>query len=365
MASTPNISISRALFGKTKRDQEVCIYTLSAGAYQMEVLDYGGIVHRLLVPDTDGQTADVLLGCETLREYEEQSPYFNCIIGRVGNRTAAPGFTLDGKPYALALNHGAEGAKCHLHGGNVGFDKQVWNVKELHEDDRVGLELSYTSPDGEENYPGELKATVRYWLTTSGTWRIEYRATTDKPTLYAPTHHAYFNLAGEGADTAMDHRLQLNADAFTPTNAAQVTTGEIASIEGTPLDFREAQTIGDRIDADHQQLAFAAGYDHNWILNKPEGAASSDLSYGGALVDPSSGRKMTFWTTEPGVQFYAGNFLASADCGKSRKPYPNRSGICLETQHFPDSANKPNFPSIVLRPGEAFYSVTEYRFSAE
>jgi len=324
----------------------------------MSVSDYGGIVTRLMVPDKNGVFADVTLGYSTVEAYVKNSPYFGAIVGRYGNRIAKAAFTLEGVTYKLAVNNGEN----NLHGGIKGFDKVMWNVKEKAEPGAVGLELTYVSKDGEEGFPGTLSVTVDYRLTDENEFKIDYRAKTDKTTIVNLTQHAYINLKGEGNCDILDHEVMLNADAYTPVNEKLIPTGEIAPVKGTPMDFTSPKKIGERIDANFEQLKFGAGYDHNWVINQK---TKGRLTLAGTVYEPKSGRLMEVFTTEPGVQLYCGNFLDDRMVGKSGKPYGRRSGLCLETQHFPDSPNKPQFPAVVLKPGETYKTTTTYKFSVK
>ncbi len=346
-------------FGKTNRGQDVLLYTLTnAQGNLVEITNYGGIVTRLRLPDRTGKSDDVVLGFNTLEEYVKDSPHFGCLVGRVGNRIANGEFVLDGRKYVLAKNNNPAGMPCHLHGGSVGFDKVVWEAVPLIANGNAGLKLTYLSRAGEEGYPGNLAVQVIYWWTQDNALRIEYHATTDQATPVNLTHHSYFNLKGEGRGDVLDHVLMINADEYTPVNRGMIPTGELAPVAGTPFDFRRPTAIGARIAADHEQLRNGLGYDHNWVLKKQSGA----LELAATVHEPLSGRFMEVWTTEPGMQFYSGNFLDGHHIGKSGAPYPFRGGFCLETQHFPDSPNHPHFPTIILRPGEKYNSTTLYKF---
>lgn len=352
------MSISKSDFGITKDGQKVDLYTLTnANGAVAKITNFGGIVTELWMPDRNGQMEDIVLGFDTVRPYEEVSPYFGALIGRYGNRIGKGKFTLDGKEYTLAVNDNEN----HLHGGLKGFDKVVWQADPFQNDKGVGLKLNYLSADMEEGYPGNLNVTVTYTLTNKNELKIDYLAKTDKPTVVNLTNHSYFNLAGQGDGKILDHKLMINADYFTPVDAGLITTGEIRSVEGTPFDFRELTAIGKRIDADNEQIKFGGGYDHNWVLNKKNGG----MTLAAKVYEPTSGRLMEVHTEEPGVQFYAGNFLDGTITGKMGKVYPHRSGLCLETQHYPDSPNKANFPSVTLRPGQAYETTTVYKFSTK
>jgi aldose 1-epimerase len=348
-------------FGKTRDGRETHVYTLrNASGLSVDISDFGGTVVRLLAPDRHGQTADVVLGFDTVEGYARPTgPFFGATIGRVGNRIAGGQFTLEGKTYRLVTNNTPGGLPCHLHGGTVGFDKVLWKADAPTSGTDSALRLTYRSAEGEEGYPGNLDAAVTFTVTADNALRIDYVATTDQTTLVNLTNHSYFNLAGEGNRSVLGHVLTLNAARYTPVNAGLIPTGEIASVADTPLDFRAPHTIGERIDRPNEQLRFAAGYDHNFVLD----GAAGKLALAATVLEPQSGRELEVLTTEPGVQFYSGNFL-DGSAGKNGHTYPRRSGFCLETQHFPDSPNHPSFPSIVLRPGETYRSTTVYRFRA-
>ena len=310
----------------------------------------------LLVPGRDGNLGDVALGYDALDGYLEATPYFGSIIGRYGNRIAGGKFTLDEEEYSLAVNNGPNA----LHGGDKGFDKVVWQAESFQNDEGVGVIFSYTSPDGEEGYPGTLEATVTYTLTDADELVFDYHAVTDKATPVNLTQHMYFNLAGDGAGDILGHELMLNASRFTPVDSTLIPNGEIADVAGTPLDFKESNTIGARIEADDEQIRFGGGYDHNYVLDRGEGDA---LALAARVHEPTSGRVMEVSTTEPGVQFYSGNFLDGSITGKGGHVYERRNGFCLETQHYPDSPNQPDLPSTILQPGQEYRSRTVYTFS--
>jgi aldose 1-epimerase len=342
-----------APFGTLPDGTKVEAYTLTGGksGVSATVLTYGGIVQKFVGPDRAGKPADVVLGFDDLDGYVKSSPYFGCITGRVANRIGNARFTLDGKVYTLAANNGPN----TLHGGKVGFDKKVWKATAA---DDKSVTLAYTSPDGEEGFPGTLACTVRYTLTGAGELRIEYAATTDKPTVVNLTNHSYFNLSGGARPTVLDHVLQLAADRYTPTDPTLVPTGEVKPVVNTPLDFRTATDIGRRIG---NLNADPPGYDHNLVhgdrrLSEPMKVAT--------VTEPVSGRVLEVWTTEPGVQLYTGNFLDGKVAGKGGVKYPRHGGFCLECQMFPDSPNRPEFPSVVLRPGETYRQTTVYKLSA-
>ncbi|HPC97137.1 MAG TPA: aldose epimerase family protein [Sedimentisphaerales bacterium] len=349
------MSRSTRPFGTTPDGQAVRLYTLrNTQGMTAEIMTYGAIVVSLTAPDKDGNFDDVVLGYDNLADYIKVSPYFGAIVGRYGNRIGKGKFTLDGTTYTLATNDGEN----HLHGGLKGFDKVVWDDEPVDRSDAVGVKLSYWSKDGEEGYPGNLKVSVTYLLTNRNELRIEYEATTDKATPVNVTHHGYFNLTG-GRRNILDHELMLNADRFTPVDAGLIPTGELRPVEGTPMDFRKRTAIGARIDNDYEQLKFGGGYDHNWVLNKK----GDGMTLAAEVYEPTSGRLMTVRTTEPGIQFYAGNFLDGTITGKNGVVYKHRFGFCLETQHYPDSPNKPDFPSTILRPGRVYKTATVYAFS--
>jgi aldose 1-epimerase len=354
-------SVTLTPFGRLKDGREASLYSLvNANGLRMDVTNYGAIVVRLFAPDRAGRLDDIVLGYNTLDEYVKATPYFGAIVGRYGNRIAGGRFTLDGRTYTLATNNTPGGMPCHLHGGNVGFDKVLWTAEALLADNVPGLKLRYLSKDGEEGYPGNLDVTVHYWLTNDNALRIEYRATADKATPVNLTQHSYFNLKGEGRGDILDHVLTLKASRMTPVNAGLIPTGQFLPVAGTPLDFTTPHSIGERIGAAHEQLTFGGGYDHNWVLDSGGGK----LAPAATVYEPLSGRMLEVHTEEPGIQFYCGNFLDGSLTGKSGRVYPFRGGFCLETQHYPDSPNQPNFPSTVLRPGKEYRTTTVYRFSA-
>jgi aldose 1-epimerase len=354
----PMTRSSDRVFGKTPEGVEVRLYTLqNPHGMRATITNYGGVVTSLVVPDRTGRPGDVVLGFDSLEGYLRGSPYFGAIVGRYANRIAGARFTLDGTTYRLAANDGANA----LHGGVRGFDKVVWEATPIGDSTRSGLRLHYVSADGEEGYPGRLDVTVTYEVTDANELRITYAATTDKATVLNLSHHGYFNLAGRASPTVLGHELLIAADRFTPVDASLIPTGALAPVEGTALDFRTATAIGARIDAADPQLRYGKGYDHNFVLRGPPG----ELRLAARLRDPQSGRIMEVLTTEPGIQFYSGNFLDGTLIGKGGVPYLHRSGLCLETQHFPDSPHHADFPTTVLRPGQTFRSETVYRFSAE
>jgi aldose 1-epimerase len=333
-------------------------WTLENGGTRLKVLTYGGIVQSLELPDRHGHCANVSLGFDHLDGYLKATTFFGALIGRYGNRIANGRFTLDGRTHQLSVNDGEHS----LHGGAQGFDKRLWDAEPFATRAGVGLILRRTSPHGEMGYPGTLRAKVTYTLTPDGDWRIDYEATTDRATIVNLTNHTYYNLAGEGTGSILDHELQLAASHFTPTDAGLIPTGELARVAGTPFDFRtRAKRIGRDIRTAHPQLVTAKGYDHNWALDKGLTASPEPFA---TLRDPYSGRTMRIATTEPGVQFYSGNFLDATLTGPSGHTYRQSDGLCLETQHFPDSPHHPSFPSTVLRPGHTYRSTTVHSFSA-
>jgi aldose 1-epimerase len=353
--SAASRSLTKSSFGKTREGKSVDIYTLTNGSgMEARITNFGAILVSLKTPDRHGKLDDVLLGFDTVEGYLREHPYFGAVVGRYGNRIAKGQFTLNGKQYKLATNNGPNA----LHGGIKGFDKAVWQALPV---GNSALKLTYLSKDGEEGYPGNLTVTVSYTLTDANELRLDYTASTDKDTVINITNHSYFNLAGQGTGDILGHRLMLNADRFTPVDSTLIPTGELRSVAGTPFDFRQPHAIGERIDVKDEQIQFGGGYDHNWVLNGTIGT----LRPAARVVEPKSGRVLEVQTTEPGVQFYTGNFLDGAITGKGGKVYNKRYGFCLETQHFPNSPNEPKFPSPVLKPGETYKSTTVFKFSAE
>jgi len=345
-------------FGQTRDGRDVTCYALQcAGGLRLEVLDYGAIVRCLYMPDRQGRLLDVVLGYDDLASYEQDRCYVGAAIGRYANRIRGGTFILDGRTYHVSTNDGPH----HLHGGERGFGKVVWRARPFEDADTAGLVLEHTSTNGDEGYPGNLAVQVVYGLSASNVFSVEYRATADSPTPVNLTHHAYFNLSGEGTGDVLGHELTIRADLFTEIDSDLLPTGKLVPVEGTPLDFRQAERIGARIEESHEQLRLARGYDHTFVL----AAANRALSPAARVFEPASGLAMEVFTTEPGMQFYSGNFLEAFRPGKHGHRYEPRVGFCLETQHFADSPNHPRFPSTILRPGDELRSRTEYRLSAQ
>ena len=348
--------IEKRAFGKTPDGKQVDLYILTnKNGMTAKIMTYGAIVTELLVPDRDGKLADVVLGFDNLEGYLGDSPYFGAVVGRVGNRIAKGKFKLDGKEYTLATNNGPN----HLHGGKKGFDKVVWDSRILRtEPGAVGVVFNYTSKDGEEGYPGTLKAEVAYILTDTNDLRIDYEATTDKATPVNLTNHSYFNLAGHSSGDILGHELLLLCDKYTPTDDTLIPTGEIKSVKGTPYDFTEPMLIGKRIG---ELKGKPGGYDINYVIR----GSGKELKQAARVTDPKSGRTMIVQTTQPGVQFYTGNFLDGKTKGKGGAVYNKHAAFCLETQHYPDSVNQPAFPTTILKPGETYSQMTVFKFSAK
>lgn len=342
-------AVTKQPFGKTPDGTSVDMYVIKDGDLELRVITYGAAVVALTTPDRNHHSSDVVLGFDSLDGYLlKNNPFFGAIAGRYANRIAHAQFSLDGKTYHVPQNDGPNS----LHGGTRGFDKVVWTGKPLAD----GVEFTYVSQDGDQGYPGTLTSTVRYTLHKNIV-RIEYNATTSADTVLNLTNHTYFNLSG--APDILSHKLKLNASHFTPVDDTLIPTGELAPVEGTPFDFREQTAIGARIDANDEQLRRGKGYDHNWVLD-----SAGKFAMAAEVFEPSTGRVLQVWTDQPGIQFYSGNFLDGTLKGKEAKVYGHRSGFCLETQHFPDSPNHPNFPSTELKPGQKYHTVTEFRFSA-
>jgi aldose 1-epimerase len=352
------LNVDPANFEKVIDNKQVGLYVLeNSNGVKIAITNYGGRIVSMIVPDKHGNFDDVNLGYNHIEDYfKYPEQHFGALVGRYGNRIAKGKFTLDGVEYTLATNNNEN----HLHGGIKGFAKMVWDV--IESTDSI-LKLQYLSKDMEEGYPGNLDVLVTYSLNENNELLIEYKATTDKKTIVNLTNHAYFNLAGEGSGkTITDHELMINADHFTPVGETLIPTGEIAPVQGTPFDFRKIKPIGRDIEHQDQQLIYGGGYDHNYVLNKP---SPGEMTFAGKVREPETGRILEVYTTEPGMQLYVGNFLSGKDVGKNGKPYKYRTGFCLETQHFPDSPNKPNFPSVVLDPGETYSTTTIYKFTVE
>ncbi|MBQ0830206.1 aldose epimerase family protein [Streptomyces tagetis] len=342
-------------FGRLPDGTPVHRWSLENGGTRLGVLSYGGIVQSLEIPDRHGTYANVCLGFARLDDYLAASPYFGALVGRYGNRIGAGRFTLDGRVHHLSVNDGAH----TLHGGATGFDKHVWDVEPFTRDFEAGLVLRRTSPDGEMGFPGTLRAAVTYTLTRSGDWRVDYEATTDRATVVNLTSHVYWNLAGEGSGSVEDHELTLAAARFTPVDAGLIPTGELAKVAGTPFDFRRAKPVGRDLRAGHPQVVTARGFDHNWVLDKGVTARPEHVA---TLRDPAGGRSLRIATDQPGLQFYSGNFLDATLTGGGGRVHRQGDALCLETQHFPDSPNRPSFPSTVLRPGHTYRTTTVHSF---
>jgi aldose 1-epimerase len=352
-------TISREPFGELN-GQPVERYTLTSGRTRVQILTYGGIVQTIEVPDRNGQTANVALGYAALGEYFRGNTFFGAIIGRYANRIARGRFTLDGATYELPTNDGPNS----LHGGSSGLDQRIWQARASQQNNSVALHLTCSSPHGDQGYPGLLTVGVTYTLGGTNDLRLDYRASTDRPSVVNFTNHSYFNLAGEGTGDVGDHLLTLHADRYTPIDVTLIPTGAIEPVAGTPLDFTTPKPIGERIRVGFEQLVFAHGYDHNFVLNRP-GPEDRGLILAAVAEHPASGRAVEVFTTEPGIQFYSGNFLTGARVGTSGRLYRQADGFTLETQHYPDAPNRPAFPSTVLRPGEVFSSTTIFRFSTK
>lgn len=352
-------TVTKQSYGKTASGENVDLYTLrNSKGVEAKITNYGGILVSLKVPDRNGKFDDVVLGFNDLESYlTKNDPYMGALIGRYGNRIAKGRFMLNGVEYKLAVNNGDN----HLHGGIKGFDKVVWTGHEMKTAAGPAVVLTYLSKDGEEGYPGNLSVRVVYTLTNNNELKIDYSATTDKDTVTNLTHHSYFNLAGEGNGDILNTLVTINADRFVPTDAGSIPTGELKKVAGTPFDFLKATAIGARINQDDEQLKFGNGYDHTWVINGRAGT----MRFAAMAYDATSGRVMQVWTTEPGVQFYTGNFLNGTLTGKSGKVYARRNGFCFETQHYPDSPNQPSFPTTTLKKGTTYKSTTIYRFSSK
>ena len=349
--------VKKELFGTLQNGENIYSYTLTNNnEMSVTIIDYGATVVKLKVPDKNGKIEDVILGYDSLSGYVNGQSYFGGIVGRFGNRIAKGKFTIDGKEYQLTINNGVNS----LHGGTIGFNKRVWEAKEI-DGENPALQLTYVSPDGEEGYPGTLTLTVTYSLTNKNGLKINYKATTDKATILNPTNHCYFNLSGNPNNTILNDILMINADKFTPVDSTLIPTGQLEDVANTPMDFRTPTEIGKRINDNNQQLKFAGGYDFNWVLNNYNGSVREAAT----VFDSTSGIFMEVLTDQPGIQFYSGNFLNGKDRGKEGIYYKYRTGLCLECQHFPDSPNEKDFPSVVLNPGETYAQTTIYEFTVK
>ena len=347
------MKVRKDVFGKLSDGRTVHLFYLkNSKGMEVDIIEYGGIVTKLIVPDRKGKFGDIVLGFDKLEDYVKKSPYFGAIVGRYANRINRGIFFIDGKKYQLSINDG----RNHLHGGKKGFDKVLWKGRSFSKDNGVGVELSYLSKDGEEGYPGNLNVKVIYFLDNENKLTITYRATTDKPTPVNLSNHSYFNLKGAGNGDILGHFLTINADKYTEVNSELIPTGKLLAVAGTPFDFRTPHKIGERIDK------VKGGYDHNFVLNKKK---ENELSFAVKLEDPESGRIMEIYTTQPGIQFYSGNFLDGTIVGKYGKRYYKHYALCLEPQHFPDSPNHKNFPDAILRPGKEYFQKTVYIFKVK
>lgn len=350
-------NIRKENFGATGEGDTIELYTLTnKNGVELKVISYGGRITSLKVPDRDGNLEDVVLGFDTAEDYLEENPFFGALIGRYGNRIAKGKFSLDGQEYTLAQNNGEN----HLHGGEKGFDKVMWSIEEIPASN--ALKMKYTSEDGEEGYPGRVDVAVTYTLNDDNSLDVEYEATTNKKTVINLTQHTYFNLAGDFSQKILDHQVKINADKFLPIDDASIPTGEIREVAGTPFDFREPKPLGENINEDNEQIKRGKGYDHNWVLNDQ----GSGLRFAASAFHPESGRVLEVYTTEPGMQLYTGNFLdGTLPTQGGDGNYERRTGFCFETQHYPDSPNREEFPSVVLEPGEKYSSRTSFRFSVK
>jgi len=354
----PKGTITQADFGQSPDGKPVVLYTLrNASGAEADIMNYGGIVQKLIMPDRQGNLADVVLGYDNLQGYVDKTPYFGALIGRYGNRIAGGQFTLNGQIYNLAKNDGAN----TLHGGVKGFDKVVWTARPLMTSAGPSLILSYVSPDGEEGYPGNLEVTAVYTLTERNALKLEFTARTDRPTVVNLTHHSYFNLGGQGSGDILGHIVYINANQTTPVVKGLIPTGELADVTGTPFDFRQPTSIGARINDPNPVLQYGPGYDHNWVIHKPAGT----FGLMARVTEPKSGRVMEVWSDQPGLQFYSGNFLDGTLKGKGGVAYQIHDAFCMEPQHYPDSPNQPNFPTTELDPGQTYHSTIVYKFSTE
>ncbi|MHA7943532.1 aldose epimerase family protein [Formosa sp. 3Alg 14/1] len=352
------VSINQSVYGTTPEGDQVDLYTLkNAHGMQVDVITFGGIITKLTVSNTDGKFENVVLGYDNLESYLSNPTYFGAIIGRFGNRISKGKFSLNGTDYPLAINNGPN----HLHGGIKGFDKVIWNAEPIETNDKVALKLSYLSEDMEEGYPGNLNVTVTYTLRADNTLEVAYQATTDKATVVNLTQHSYFNLSGDFTKTVTDEEVMINADFYVPTDETAIPLGTLESVTNTPFDFRTPKRVGQDINAEHSQIANGSGYDHTWVLNHP----AKQVNLVASVLDKDSGRYMEVFTDQPGVQFYTGNFLDSALPYGDGAHYADRTGLCLETQHYPDSPNQEDFPSTVLNPGDIYKTETHFKFSVK
>jgi aldose 1-epimerase len=348
--------VTRASVGRTAAGQPIDLITFGNRAgVEVRTLTYGGVIMAIRTPDRHGRIGDIVLGFDTPEQYLDAPAYLGALVGRYANRIAGATFTLEGRQYHLAANNGAN----HLHGGRQGWSHAVWRAATFEDARGAGVVLSHTSPDGDEGYPGTVRASVTYTLSHDGAFVIEYQATTDAPTVVNLTQHTYFNLSAGGSDDVLAHQVRINADRFTPTRDDLIPTGEIAPVAGTALDFRTLRPIGERIAAREPAIACAGGYDHNFVLNHQHGRGLIEAAF---VVDPATGRTLQLFTTQPGVQFYTANFFNGSIVGKAGAVYRKHAGFCLETQHFPDSPNHPTFPSAILRPGEIYREVAKFEF---
>jgi aldose 1-epimerase len=347
--------MEKTLFGRLQDGRQVFLYSLKNNSgIRINIINYGAIVRNIFIPDKNSKLSDVVLGYDTLQGYVNDKVYLGAIVGRYGNRIANGKFTIDGKIYQLVKNNGEN----HLHGGPKGFYKVLWDAEPEISDSEESLKLTYVSPDGEEGYPGTVVLTVTYTLNSKNELVINYKGKTNKPTVLNPTNHSYFNLSGDFTKTILDHELQINADKFTPMDENQIPTGEFRNVENTPLDFRNSTPIGLHINDENEQLYYGSGFDHNWVLNNFDKRVRKIAS----LFHPNSGRYMEVLSDQPGLQFYSGNFLDGSFCGKNGLKYQKRTALCLETQCFPDSPNKPHFPIVTLRAGEVYKQKTIFKF---
>ena len=354
----PQLKINKEIFGKTKENTTIHKFILTnKNGMEVSVINFGGIITSLKSRDSKGNYEDVVLGFDNLSQYEDESPYFGAIIGRYGNRISEGKFTLDGKTYNLAVNNDIN----HLHGGLKGFDKVVWDAAQEVTDSSASLILKYISQDMEEGYPGNLQVKVTYTLDDNDELRVEYEAETDKKTIVNLTQHSYFNLSGDFSKNILDHEITINADSFLPVDSTLIPTGEVISVEGTPFDFRESKTVGEDISMSNKQLSYGNGYDHCWVLNNQE----IGLRHVASAYHPVSGRLLEVYSDQPGIQFYSGNFLDGTLTSKQDGNYGFRSGLCLETQHYPNSPNEKDFPSVTLNSGEKYMTQTVFRFTSK